>query len=122
MSNLKKIAKFKLLYPSFKDKSDDVINIMFDDAMGQISQKIFKSSYEKALFTLVAHSITYSEMIQEGDEFLGKDMTSYSIGGESFSFKASDDNDDNDYNSTPYGREFLSIRKRCARFSMPIIG
>jgi hypothetical protein len=104
---------FKALFPVFKDKPDEVIQLRIDIAKQSISSDIFKSTYEEAVLNIVAHEFSYNAMIESGDEFAGKELTSYSGGGLSLSFKpSSTSNEDNDYNSTSYGRKFLALKAR----------
>ena len=107
-------STFKVLFPVFENTDDAVITIRIDIAKQSISSDIFKSSYEYAVLNLVAHEFAFSSMIESGDEFAGKELTSYSGGGLSLSFKPSSSttNEDNDYNSTPYGRKFLALKAR----------
>lgn len=105
-------SNFKTLFPAFKDEEDSSIELRINIAKKKVSQTVFCDEYEEAVLTHTAHDFAYAQHAAEGDEFLGKELISHSVGGASFNFKASIGDGDEDYKSTVYGRQFLAIRKR----------
>ena len=107
------VSNFKALFPKFNTKEYDVIELRITMVKPVVSASTFGDIYGEAVLTLVAHEFAYADMAAEGDEFLGKEMTSFSPGsGASFGFKATSDDKDADYKATEYGRKFLALRGR----------
>ena len=107
-------STFKMLFPEFAAKEDALVELRITMVKPAVSSSVFGATYGEAILTLVAHEFAYTDMAADGDEFLGKEMTSYSpgSGGASFGFKATSDDKDSDYKATVYGRKFLALRER----------
>jgi len=108
------------LYPEFKDESDETIDAQILFAQQKVWSDKYGLLYDEAVLALAAHELKLNKLIAEGDEFIGKEITSYSAGGQSFSFKESIDDRDNILKSTPYGIKFLDLKEKSITM-MPIV-
>jgi hypothetical protein len=111
---------FKTLYPAFKDEADATIEAQILLSKNKVLEDKFGSSYEEAVLTYVAHEFEISKLIESGDEFAGREITSYSVAGQSFGFKASKDDGNDLLRSTVYGRKFLELENRSSTPSFPM--
>lgn len=113
---------FKSLYPEFKDETDELVEARIEIEKKKVDSNIFRSNYEEAVLCIVAHEFAYSNYAADGDELLGKEMTSFAAAGENYSFKASQDDENNDYKATVYGRKYLSMLGRAAPKVSAMVG
>lgn len=113
---MKAIQIFRLVATEFDDLNDETVENWLELTAPMISRKRFGKLYEQALALLTAHRLKLSGY---GDTTLGKvgdslRVGSYSEGETSVSFTVSQATNllaDAELALTPYGLEYLSLRR-----------
>lgn len=106
----------RLVATEFEDLSDETVEMWIDLTKPLISKKVFGKLYEQALALLTAHRL---KMSGYGDSQLGTvgdslRVGSYSEGETSIGFTVSQQTNllaDAELALTPYGLQFLSLRR-----------
>lgn len=114
--NEKAVKNFRLMATEFADLKTDVVEAWMELTEPLISRKVFGKLYDQALALLTAHRL---KMAGYGDTTLGTvgdtlRIGSYSEGETSIGFTVSQGTNllvDADLALTPYGLEYLSLRR-----------
>ncbi|MPW31952.1 DUF4054 domain-containing protein [Agarivorans sp. B2Z047] len=125
------LPTFRALYPEFSSIGDEVVQIYIDDADEHLSEQAWGRCYAKALLSYVAHNLALSQNRQANsatnDDGVVESspmgvVSSASADGLSVGFtvpqSASSNAKDAWYWQTPYGQQFLALRKQCLRKAM----
>ena len=113
---MKALQIFRLVAAEFDDLADETVENWIELTEPMISRKRFGKLYEQALALLTAHRL---KMSGYGDTTLGKEgdslrVGSYSEGETSVSFTVNQQTNllaDAELALTPYGLEYLSLRR-----------
>lgn len=114
---LDSIDIFRHVAPEFQDISEEQLAFWIDLTCPLVSQKQFRESYPFALALLTAHNMKMAGLGETsafgsiGDSLR---VASYTEGGVSVSFSTGQQSSlapDADLTTTPYGLQFLSLRR-----------
>lgn len=106
----------KEMFPEFANKSDSFVDIFINNSKTMICQSMYGNRYDLALSYLTAHFMKISSDLGRGE------VTSEKVGDLSRSY-AGNTSFDNGYSTTPYGRQFIAIRRSLINKRMrPIYG
>jgi hypothetical protein len=111
------VTEFRTRFPIFEEKEDALIQMLLDEAAGQVSTDWVEADYKPAIMYLAAHLLA-TDNSEEGDEVeIGSgdsQIASESFGGMSVSYNngagaAGSLSSNQRYGSTVYGRRYLSL-------------
>lgn len=107
------VQEFKRRYPQFSKVSAGHIEATAVLAEAYLPSGC-KKYHEAMLMLLVAHMLTLDEQAKDGTLTTGQ-VTSASVGGVSVGFSVAQGNKNNQwFMLTPYGLQFLSLKKKCS--------
>lgn len=108
------LADFRLLYPQFDEVSDDVVNLIAQQALCYMGVHSCINCGEQGWMLLVAHLLFLRAAGSSGGAAPGM-LTSATIGSVSVSFQApaSSDGWSHWLNQSPFGQQFLALSKAC---------
>ncbi|RDB37411.1 MAG: DUF4054 domain-containing protein [Spirobacillus cienkowskii] len=96
---------FKKIFPEFKDNEDKFIQIFLNINSKKLSKDFFGVEWELAVLNLSAH-----QLITSSKGTLNKEVISENIAGVQRTYKSINSSNEC-YSSTPYGLEYLRIKK-----------
>lgn len=108
------LADFRLLYPQFDEVSDDVVNLIADQALCYMGIHSCGNCGDQGWMLLVAHLLFLRASAEGGNATPGA-LASASIGSVSVSFQAPSSTDGWSHwlNQSPFGQQFLALSKAC---------
>lgn len=111
---------FLARYPEFSKVPQTQITTAIQDAQLEVSKKVWGNLYDRAIYALAAHILYFRGALSNGGDIndIGKPVTSESVGSVSVGYgdiTSSFDADSNGLALSPYGREYLRLRKLVRR-------
>lgn len=104
--------------PELENEDTERLEMFIDLASERISSKVFGKLFPQALAYLTAHLVTVSNRGRDQGVAVGGAIKSVTTGGQSISFGGGappEGGAGGALTSTPYGEEFLAIRKSRAK-------
>ena len=106
-------ADFIALFPEFTDVDQVFVETWLSVTRQKISQDVFQELYPMAVYYLLAHTVSTQKVLQANEGVDKGLITSESIGDVSVSYSqpSTGSAETDNYVTTSYGREYLSLRK-----------
>lgn len=105
---------FSLRYPEFSCVTDERIQLFIDDAVIVLNEDYWGNKYDLGLSYLTAHYLTIALRMEDGNtEDAASTISAKAVDGTSITYAVPVINDGSDafYNSTPYGMQYLALRR-----------
>lgn len=122
------LETFRIIYPEFVTIDDTVVQFWIDDAIEFLLESAWGKCYPKAVLSLSAHELSLTQSRQANSAVnaaglveVGQSgiISSASEGDLSVSFESKSETaktaDSSIYSQTPYGLQYLSLRRQCLR-------
>lgn len=114
------VEEFRTRFPIFGDASDELVQMMLNEAAGQVDQSWEETDYQPAILYLAAHLLATDNSAEGGTVEVGAsgagNVTSESFGAISVGYGAGNNqgslSSSDLYGSTVYGRRFLALLKQ----------
>ena len=115
------LTTFRALYPEFNDVTDATVTLYIESSKEVLSEQNWGRCWSKAVLLLAAHDLKLSLERQAGfspdTPSAAGALTSASAGGLSVGFGYAEfftrTASNSYYSKTPYGQEYLVLRRRC---------
>lgn len=109
-------STFKIRFPEFESQDNARVQLFLDDAATQVSKTKFGTSYDLAIFYLIAHYLSLSEKSANGSSGNVGAVASKSVEGVSVSYNQATANTqcESYYITTSYGQRYLEIKSQIA--------
>lgn len=125
MTKEEMIAKFKIWYPQFADKPDEIISMAYDLANNRVKEGIWTNLYEEGFMALMAHIIYMRTGGKDGGmiEVVPMQASSKSIGKISVGYTdqgAAKYADAGEFALSIYGRHYFDLRSLVSPTGMVI--
>lgn len=102
---------FRLVAPELSNVSDTDVNSMIELASLEISKKVYKTLYEKALAYYAAHILTLNVLTGDDGVTSAYPIKSEKEGDLSRTYAVSDSSSVGSYEATKYGKELKRLGK-----------
>ena len=104
--------EFYIRYPEFKEVDPLTVGFFIVDAKAELSSSVWGELYKRGLLALVAHLLELQRLRVENGGAPNQTVASESAGALSVSYGgAALSPEDEVYNSTVYGQEYLRLRE-----------
>lgn len=121
------LAKFRLKYPEFSTVDDTTVNFWLQEAIDCLSESAWGDCYEKAVIAYAAHLLALSQLrisgtqidddgnvvVQQTGVIANASADGLSVGFAQNAGVTGANDVDALLQQTPYGQEYLSLKRRC---------